>query len=218
MNSIILKKEIRLSASVLSYCFIAFGLMFFIPGYPILCGAFFVTLGIFQSFQKISETNDILFSSLLPIAKKDVVKGKYLFSIAVELSGFIIMAAATILRMTVFSASPVYRSNALMNANLFSLGMALIIFSLFNMVFIGGFFKTAYRFGRPFVIYTVSAFIVIGFSESLHYFPGLEFLNAFGNEYFSAQLGVFTVCVVCSVIITLISFHLSCKNYERIDL
>ena len=47
----ILLKEMRLSASLLSFLFIPFGLMFFLPGYPILCGVFFVTLGIFQSFQ-----------------------------------------------------------------------------------------------------------------------------------------------------------------------
>ena len=32
----ILKKEMTLSASILSYLFIVFGLMFFVPGYPIL--------------------------------------------------------------------------------------------------------------------------------------------------------------------------------------
>ena len=54
----ILGKEMRLSASVLSYLFIAFGLMFLLPGYPILCGAFFVSLGLFQSFQSAREAND----------------------------------------------------------------------------------------------------------------------------------------------------------------
>ena len=63
----ILKKEMALSASILSYLFIIFGLMFFIPGYPILCGVFFVTLGIFQSFQNAREATDIVFSALLPI-------------------------------------------------------------------------------------------------------------------------------------------------------
>lgn len=43
----ILKKEMTVSASLLSYLFILFGFMFFVPGYPILCGVFFVTLGIF---------------------------------------------------------------------------------------------------------------------------------------------------------------------------
>ena len=97
----ILLKEIKLSASVLSYLFIAFGLMFFIPGYPILCGVFFVTLGIFQSFQSAREANDIVFSTLLPIAKKDVVRGKYLFVCFIEACALILMALATIIRMTV---------------------------------------------------------------------------------------------------------------------
>lgn len=74
----LLRKEMKLSASFISYLFILFGLMFLIPGYPILCSVFFVTLGIFQSYQNARETNDILFSVLLPVEKKEVVKGKYL--------------------------------------------------------------------------------------------------------------------------------------------
>ena len=124
----ILHKEMKLSASVLSYLFILFGLMFLLPGYPVLCGAFFVALGMFQSFQSAREANDIVFSVLLPIAKKDVVKGKYLFVCLIEGCALLLMAAAVILRMTVFSQSAVYRSNALMNANFFALGMACVIF------------------------------------------------------------------------------------------
>ena len=37
----LIKKEFKLSAHILSYVFIAFGLMTFIPGYPILVGVFF---------------------------------------------------------------------------------------------------------------------------------------------------------------------------------
>ena len=87
----ILLKELKLSASPLAYFFIAFGLMFLVPGYPILCGAFFVTLGLFQSFQAAREANDIVFSALLPIAKRDVVRGKYLFVCLIEACGWILM-------------------------------------------------------------------------------------------------------------------------------
>ena len=75
----ILIKEMRLSASPLSYLFLLFGFMFFIPGYPILCGAFFVTFGIFQSFQTAREGNDIVFSALLPIRQTDIPLLLYLF-------------------------------------------------------------------------------------------------------------------------------------------
>ena len=145
----ILMKEMKLSASILSFLFILFGLMFFIPGYPILCGVFFVTLGIFQSFQNARETNDILFSALLPIAKRDVVKGKYLFVCIIELCALLLMGTAVILRMTLLADNSVYRTNALMNANPFALGCAFVIFGLFNMIFVGGFFKTAYKLTKP---------------------------------------------------------------------
>ena len=149
----IMIKELRLSASALSYLFIAFGLMLFVPGYPILCGVFFVTLGIFQSFQSAREANDILFSALLPFAKRDVVKGKYLFVCFIELCSLLVMGIAVIIRMTLLSGSAVYRANALMNANPFALGMAFFIFALFNAIFVGGFFRTAYKFSRPFIAY-----------------------------------------------------------------
>jgi len=214
----ILKKEMRLSASVLSYLFIAFGFMFFIPGYPILCGVFFVTLGIFQSFQNAREANYITFSTLLPITKKDVVKGKFLFSCFIELCSFVLMVAAVILRMTIFSESSVYRNNALMNANPFALGMALLIFGLFNFVFIGGFFKTAYNFGKPFLIYIIVAFLTIGIGEALHYFPGLIILNAFGFEHIILQLGLFSIGALCYVFMTLLSYRYACEHFEKIDL
>lgn len=214
----ILKKELTLSASILSYLFIAFGLMFFIPGYPVLCGVFFVTLGIFQSFQNAREVNDIVFSALLPVAKKDVVKGKFLFSCMIELCSFLLMAAAVIIRMTALDDSVVYRNNALMNANLFALAMALLIFGTFNLIFIGGFFKTAYKLGKPFVTHIIVTFVMIGIGEALHYFPGLEAMNAFGFEHFSLQLGLLALGALLYFLLTFLSYRCACKNFERIDL
>ena len=214
----ILLKEIKLSASVLSYLFIAFGLMFLIPGYPILCGVFFVTLGIFQSFQSAREANDIVFSALLPIAKKDVVKGKYLFVCFIEACGLVLMAVAVILRMTVLSDSIVYRSNALMNANMFALGCAFLIFGVFNWIFVCGFFKTAYKFGRPFVTYIVIAFLLVGIAEALHHIPGLAPLNAFGAEHIGLQFLLLAAGIAAYVLMTTLSCRAACRSFEKIDL
>ena len=214
----ILRKEMRLSASVLSYLFILFGLMFFVPGYPVLCGAFFVALGLFQSFQTAREANDIVFSALLPVAKSDIVKGKYLFVCLIESCAFLLMALAAVLRMTVFSQSAVYRGNALMNANFFALGMACVIFGLFNWIFVGGFFKTAYKFARPFVTFIIVCFLVIFIAEALHHVPGLEWLNAFGTDYFAKQLILFLIGVIIFLGTTILSCRNACKHFEQIDL
>ena len=213
----LLRKEMRLSASVLSYIFIAFTVLTLIPGYPILCGAFFVTLGIFHSFQNAREANDIVYSALLPIAKHDVVKGKFQFAILIEMLGFLVMVILTIVRMTVLSDAEVYRENALMNANLFFLGMSLVVFGLFNLVFIGGFFKTAYKLS-PFIPCIVAVFVAIVIAEALHYIPGLEAVNAFSFDDIILQICLLLVGVVLFAVMTYISYRKSCSNFEIIDL
>ena len=182
----ILRKEMRLSASVLSYLFILFGLMFFVPGYPVLCGAFFVALGLFQSFQ--------------------------------TSCAFLLMALAAVLRMTVFSQSAVYRGNALMNANFFALGMACVIFGLFNWIFVGGFFKTAYKFARPFVTFIIVCFLVIFIAEALHHVPGLDKLNAFGTDDLAMQLILLAAGIFIFLLLTVLSCRRACEQFERIDL
>ena len=214
----IMRKEMKLSASLLSYLFILFGLMFFLPGYPILCGAFFTTLGIYQGFQYAREANDIVFSALLPISKKDVVRGKYLFVCFIEACSAVLMLLVALIRMTAFADSVVYRMNALMNANLFAVGGALLIFGLFNAVFMGGFFKTAYKLGKPFIAYIVVGFLTVGILEALHHVPGLEAVNAFGFDHIGLQVALLFAGLATFIIMTLLSYRCACRRFERIDL
>ena len=217
MNAL-LKKEMRLSAMLLTYLFIGFGVMALIPGYPILCGVFFITLGIYQSFQNAREANDIVYSALLPVAKQDVVKGKYQFVMLIELCGFTVMAVMTLLRMTVLADSPVYRQNVLMNANPFFLGMALLIFGLFNVIFLGGFFRTAYNIGKPFLIYIAAGFLTIGIAETLHHIPGLSALNAFGFDHFFLQISLLVCGILLYTVLTYLSYRKACRDFDKIDL
>lgn len=217
MNAL-LKKEMRLSALILTYLFIGFAFMTMMPGYPILCGVFFINLGIFQSFQSAREANDIVFSALLPVAKRDVVRGKYQFSVLIELCGFAVMAVLTFIRMTALSDAAVYRQNALMNANPFFLGCALVIFGLFNLIFLGGFFRTAYILGKPFVTYIIVNFLLIGVAEALHHFPGLDALNAFGFDHIGLQLTTLLAGIIIYILLTLVSYNKSCDSFDKIDL
>lgn len=214
----IIKKEARLSSLVIVYVFVVFGGMFMLPGYPVLCGAFFVTLGLYQNFRYGRECNDILFSVLLPVARQDVVKGKFIFSCMIEISCFILMAAATLVRMTVLSDAEVYRSNALMNANCFALGMALLLFGVFNLMFIGAFFKTGYRTGKPFVLYMIACFVIIGIGEAMHHLPGMGALNAFGFENLLLQIVTLAAGMLCFAGLTAYAYRKSCSSFEMIDL
>ncbi len=214
----LLKKEMKLTAVPLTYFFILFSLMALIPGYPIAVGGFFVCLGIFYTFQFSREYNDTFYTALLPIRKKDVVKAKFVFSIGIQMVSFLLFAALTAVRMAALAQAAPYASNPMMNANLAFLGYILIIFGVFNLLFLEGFFRTAYYVGKPFIKFIIVSFLVIGAAETLHHLPGLSALNHGNLRDPLPQTAVFFLGVVLYVLMTWCSYRKSVREFEKIDL
>ena len=212
----LLNKELRLSSHLLSYLFLVFSLMAIIPGYPILFGAFFICFGIFQTFQNGRETNDVLYSALLPIDKKDVVKARYIFVCFIQSTAFILMAGLTALRMAFLADAAPYVNNAMMNSNPVFLAWTLLIFALFNTLFVGPFYKTAYKFGKPFAAFIAASVLVICTAELLHHIPGLTFLNTL--DRLPLQLMLMLSALVIFVSATVISCTAAQRNFELLDL
>lgn len=214
----LLNKEIKLAASPLSFLFIAFGAMAIIPGYPILVGAFFICFGLFHSFQSARENNDILYTVLLPVKKADAVKAKYVLAIFVQMCGFALMLILTMIRMTVMKNMTPYVNNAMMNANQAFLAYSLLIFAVFNLVFIAGFFKTAYYFSKPFIIYGIITLLIIGIGETLHHIPGLTQLNSTSPLSVVPMWLMLLAAVIIYIIMTLAGYKLSVKRFNEVDM
>ena len=213
-----LNKELRLSTSILTPLFLLFAVMLLIPNYPGLVGAFFICFGIFHSYQNARENNDILYSALLPVRKRDVVSAKFQTALLFELLGLLALGVFALLRLTVFRAVPVYAASALLPPNLTLLGGALLIFALFNRLFIAGFFKTAWRFGGPFISFIVTTFVLIAILEILPHLPGLGFLAGTQGAPLVMQLWVFLGCAAVFALVTLRAVRLSQRRFEQLDL
>ena len=214
----LIKKEFTLTAVPLTYIFMAFGLMTMIPGYPILMGGFFICLGILYTFQFAREYNDVLYTALLPVRKRDVVKARYLFVVCIQLAGILLCGLLTLLRMTVLREVQVYQTNPLMNANPAFLGYLLVIMALFNIIFLGGFYKSAYYYGKPFVLFCIAAFVVIGLGETLHHIPGLGWLNTVSGAGTGRQSVVLLAGALLYALGTLLSMKRSKERFEKLDL
>ena len=214
----LLIKEFRLAASPLSWIFLVAAFMTLLPGYPILMGAFFVCFGVFHSFQNAREANDVLYTVLLPVRKADFVRAKYAFTCCIQLIGFVLMAALTALRMTALSGGKAYVSNALMNATPLFLAFALLIFTAFNVCFLGGFFRTAYKFGVPFLSYGIATLLLIFVGEALHFLPGLRFFNTTTGERLGLQFALLAAAAAVYALGTYASCRASMARFEKIDL
>lgn len=213
----LLYKEMKLSANPLSYWFIAFSAMTMIPRYPILVGSFFICLGIFYTYQQVREYDDITYTVMLPVRKKDVVSAKYLFVLLIELIAFVLCTLLTIIRMKFLGNAAPYVTNPLMNANAAYLGYLLAVFASFNGIFLAGFFKTAYKIGKPFILFCVVGSIIIFMGEVLHHIPGLESLNDPANLSIP-QVVILLIGIAMFKLCTWFFYQKALKDFEEINL
>lgn len=100
-----------------------------------------------------------------------------------------------------------------MNANPGYLGYLLLVFLLFNLLVLGGYWKTGYELGKPFVFFSIGAFLVIALGETLHHIPGLTHLNAP-----SGGVSILILGIALYVIGTLWSLKISQREFEQVDL
>ena len=214
----LLSKEIRLAASPLSYIFLVASLMTMLPGYPILMSAFFICFGVFHSFQHAREANDTLFTVLLPVRKRDFVRAKYAFTCMIQMAGFVLCAVLTAIRMTALANAQPYVGNALLNATPLFLAFVLLIYTAFNILFIGGFFRTGYRIGIPFLAFGIACLILVTAAEILPHLPGLAFFHNPSGERMGLQFGVLAVAAIVYGLLTFLACRTAETRFERIDL
>ena len=212
----LLIKELKLTAPSITYIFLLFTLMAFVPDYPILVGAFFVCYGIFFSFQTGRECQDITYTMMLPVDKAQVVKGKFLFVIVIQTIAFLLFSLFTFVRMCFLSNAEPYIIAKLQSANLSFLGYVLIIFVTFNVIFLSGYFKTAFKIGIPLFIFIVVCFVLIAIFEVLHFIPALTLLNDL--KFQPIQLIPFVSGIIVYVVGTIISLKVSINRFEKVDL
>ncbi|MBO4848412.1 MAG: ABC-2 transporter permease [Clostridia bacterium] len=157
----LLYKEYRLCMQPIVYIFFGFVLMLLIPSYPYTIPCFFIGNAIFNSFQVSVGNNDSLFTAMLPIAKKDVVKAKLFFIISIQLIMLLLYVPMIALNNALYDGC----NNAGIDACPALIGSCFVLFGLFNVTFLPCFYKTGYRTGRAFLISTIVVFAWIVLSE-----------------------------------------------------
>ncbi|MCQ2385510.1 MAG: ABC-2 transporter permease [Clostridia bacterium] len=211
MTKALLIKQVKLSAHPMSFLFPFFGLMMFIPNYPYSVSFFYVTLGIFFTYQNMREQRDFYFSALLPVKKKDTVTSGMLFCYAMELFSLIFAIPVAVIS---FRINP--NGNAAgIDANAAIFGMGCILYALFNAVFFPAFYRNGYKVGTAFIKGSIAVFFAVAADVILPHIPGLASLD---GGYSSAQGVMLTAGLIFYLFASVWSLKRSRTLYEKVDL
>ena len=213
----LLYKEFKLGIHPSMFFFMFFGVLLLIPSWP-----YFIAFGyIFIAFSNIyvmgRSNDDIFFTACLPVRKRDTVKARVYSSAAFELIQLVLAIPFAVINTTLINT----QGNAAgMNINFAFFGCVLIMYGLFNVILIPGFYKTAYKVGVPVLLAITAALIFAGAVEAaVHLVPALgATVNAFGTGSIGSQLAVLAAGFVIFFGLTWISYRKGAANFEKVDL
>lgn len=214
MMRALLYKELLLTSLPPMFIFMFFGAMLMIPGYPYYVPFFFGCLGLFFTFQNGRENKDTFYTAALPISKGDVVRARCLLVVLVELGEVLISVPFAVLRVYVLPPNPVG-----IEPNPAFYGFVLIMFTIFNVIFLTQFYKTAYNVGKAFVIAQIPLWLYIIVMEALVHFPVPgTYLDTANPSMMLRQLPILAAGIVIYILGMFLACRISIRRFEKVDL
>ena len=220
-------KELKLAMHPICYVFIVlFPFMILIPSYPLGIGFIYVLTCypiLFLGANKGQQSNDLLYSTLLPVRKKDIVLARIMTVILMQAAFIFIMSALYPLARFINASIAQSADNPNefvvpglgFDSYVLLLAIAIIGYAIADLIF----FPIYYKKGKSIVmstLFTILGFVVyIGtFTIGLPFVPGLEFLN---NLYIGIQFGVLAGALLISFALHLAVYKVSSKRLEKVD-
>ncbi|HAY73979.1 MAG TPA: hypothetical protein DCY31_09135 [Ruminococcaceae bacterium] len=214
MTKCLIKKEFLLTAHPMTFVFTFFGIMLIIPNYIYYVAFFYTTLGIFFDFMNGRENRDTYFNAILPVSKKEVVKAKTAFVWIIETASVVFAVPFAILSRTI---NPNGSNLAGIEANVAFFGLSLIMYSLFNAVFLNEFFKTAYKAGKAFIFGSIATAVFVLVAETADHMPVIgDYLEGKYGQLIQLPL-LFVGIAIFTVSFFVVNIQCA-KKYEKVDL
>ena len=209
----LLYKEFHLAIHPLFYLILLCGALMLIPQWIFFIALMYFFFIVFPNiFSMGKSNNDVEFSVMLPVRKRDVVKARIISITVFEILQILAAAICAVLNRVLY-----HTENYLLDLNFAFFGFALIMYALFNIVFFPMFYKTAYKIGGPAVLANIAAVLfAAGVEFAVIYIPALRVLD--GMDHIGAQLWVLAAGVALFAVLNIVAYRVSAKRFERVDL
>jgi ABC-2 type transport system permease protein len=213
----LLYKEFRISIHAL-YFVIPFltGALFLIPNWLFFIALmYFFFISVPNIHSAYNSQNDNAFSIMMPVSKREIVKARILAIMTLESFHLLAGAFYAFLNITLYKLD-----NFSLDLNLAFFGIAFTMFAVFNIIFFPLYYKTAYNFGFPTILATGISIVYVEVIEVLVIInPTVaDFLEGKSSAMRVIQAAILAFGIIAYLASSYISYRISAKRFENIDL
>ena len=217
----------RLSMHPICYIFIVlFPFMILIPSYPLGIGFIYVLTCypiLFLGANKGQQSNDLLYSTLLPVRKKDIVMARIFTVIFMQVAFIALLSALcplarfinTIIAQSADDPKEIFVPGLGFDSYVLLLAIAIIGYAIADIIF----FPIYYKHGKSIVMSTL--FTILGFivyictlTIGLPFIPGLDILN---HLHLGIQFAILGAAILISFGLHVVVYKVSSKRLEMVD-
>lgn len=214
----LLKKEFKLGGNAFYYALpLLTGALMLIPGWLyFLVVLYFCFITVPNLFGGYKSQNDLLFTSILPVTRKDVVKAKIGFIVTLELMHVIAAMIYGMISLRLYPNLTYY----FFGPSLGFWGLNFVMLAIFNIILLPMYYKTAYKYG-PAAIVSITAAILfaagaewLGIASPIVY----DLFKGTGADNMLVQLALLLAGIAIFALFTIIAYYMAIKRFERVEM
>ena len=210
----LLYKEMRLVAHPTSIVFAFLGCLVLVPSYPYSVVFMFGCLAPYITFVNARETNDVWYTAVLPITKRESVLGKCLLVVFFQLFQLLFSVPFAILR----DAMNMANNPVGLDATIAWYGFGFFLYAVFDLLFLTAFYKSGYKAGKAFILAAIPMVILMAAIEAAAHIPALVWMDSRQPEHLLMQLPILLVGIVSYGALVPLAYRISAKRFEKVDL
>lgn len=211
-------KDVRLAVPPFFFLFpFLFGALMLIPGWIyFVVPLYFCWITIPNVFNQFKVQNDLMFTSVMPVSKRDMVKARVTVIVGLELLHIVTAAVFGSISMILYPDV----TYLFFPPNMGFWGLNLVMLAIFNLIFIPMFYKTAYKFGWALLAAVVAAMLFAGIAQWLGIQSPVVNEIFYGTEAQQVTLQAFILIagIVIFAAFSMIAYRLAAKRFLRVEI
>lgn len=193
------------------------GALMLIPGWIyFLVPLYFCLITVPNIFGGFKSQNDLMFSTMMPVTKKDIVKARITVIIILELLHLSVAMIFSIFTLRLYPQLTYY----FFEPHLGFWGLCFMMFAIFNIVLLSMYYKTAYKYGAA----TTASITVATLFAGVAQWIGIQspWVNAIfygsGADNTVRQLFILILGIVIFIVFTLITYRIAVRRFLKVEM
>lgn len=213
-------KDLKLGIQPMFLVFpVLLGLLMLIPSWIyFLIPMYFFWITVPNMFGNFKAQNDLMFTSMMPVTKKDMVKARVAVIVILEILHIGFAAIFGVVHDLVYSHLNI--GYVFFAPSMGFWGLCMVMMALFNIFLIPMYYKTAYKFSAALLSATAAAMVFAGIVQwlGIQIKSMSDIFNVTISEHIGLHASILAAGIVVFAAFTLMAYRIAAQRFLQVEL